>query len=73
MRPKELLNLGSATITQLDPDDFRWCTQENAHVAEVNIFRNDDVIILSSVVPNCSIWHGTEPYLVDMLGRWKDV
>ena len=73
MGPKELLNLSSATIAQLDPDDLRWRTQKNAHVTEVNIFRYNDVIILSSIVPNSSVWDRTEPYFVDMLGRWEEV
>jgi hypothetical protein len=48
-------------------------TQKNAHVTEVNIFRYNDVIILSSIVPNSSVWDRTKPYFVDMLGRWEEV
>ena len=73
MGSQELFNFPSATISQLDPDDLRWRAQENTHVAEVNIFRDDDVIILSSVIPNSSVWDRTKPYFVNMLGRWEEV
>src|SRR5205823_5872361 len=57
---KQFFQILRRAVPAPHPNDFRWEAPEKAKLAEVDIFRDDHAVLLSSVLPDLDIKGGTQ-------------
>ena len=67
-----LRNLLGGAVSTSDPDNFRGRTQQDAAFVEVGVLRDDEVVVLSGVVPDCFIRSAIQTHRLDVGGTWID-
>lgn len=63
---KQLLNLVRRAVSRMNPDEFRWSSQENTARFKVGIFGDDGQALLFGIFPNSFVGGATETTLVNM-------
>jgi len=71
--PHRALDIVGGTVAQAQPDHFGWKPVQHTHVAEVGVFRDDDVVVGLGLCPDGQIGGPIQAHQEDMAGAGIEI